>query len=127
LLEVGWNGRVVERLPGWPRLVHLMDFALDTSRRLAYVSTCGDRPAIRRLDLATKRVETVPTGRFCGAALAVYGDRYLVLAAGRVDKAGFPPLPSPELRVIDLRHPGPGTLVSDFGVPQDAIALGADG
>ena len=69
----------------------------------------------------------MPSGRFCGAALAVYEDRYLVLAAGQVDEAGFPPARSTELRVLDLRHPGPGTQVSDFGVPQDAIAVNPDG
>jgi len=122
MLEVDWDGRV-DRLPVTARNVHLMDFALDARRGLVYVSSCGKRPAIQRLDLGTMKVTAVPSGRFCGLPLAVYEDRFLVVAGSRVDEAGFPEAPVGPLRVLDLRHPGPGVPVRDPGTPQDAIAL----
>jgi hypothetical protein len=124
LVEVSWNGRV-ERLPVRPRNVHLMDFVLDASRGLAYVSSCGNRPTIQRLDLARMRVRKVASGGFCGLPLAVYGDRFLVLAASPVDAAGYPEAPVGRLRVLDLRRPGSGVPVRVPGTPQDAIALDA--
>jgi hypothetical protein len=124
MIEVGWNGRIVE-LPLRPRDVHLMDFALDSSRGLVYISSCGERPAIQRLDLEDMRVTDGPSGPFCGVPLAVYGDRYLVLAATRADEAVTEP-PIGPLRVLDLRHPGPGVAVGLSGLPQDAIAISTD-
>jgi hypothetical protein len=100
-----------------------MDFALDVPRGLVYVSSCGGRPAIQRLDLADMRVTDVPSGPFCGAPLAVDEDRYLILATSRVDEVGIQPEVPTELRVLDLRHPGSGLHVNVSGVPQDAIAV----
>jgi hypothetical protein len=40
---------------------HLLDFALSGSRSLAYVSSCGRRPAIQRVDLARNRQQTLPS------------------------------------------------------------------
>jgi hypothetical protein len=120
MLEVDWNGRI-DRLPVKPQNVHLMDFALDGSRGLVYVSSCGSRPTIQRLDLAEMQVTAVP----CGLPLAVYEDRFLVFAASPVDESGVPEAPVGGLRVLDLRHPGPAVRVRLSGIPQDAIALGA--
>lgn len=126
MVEVGWNGHV-DPLPVRPRNVHLMDFAFDAARGLVYVSSCGERPAVQRLDLAEMRVTLVPSGRFCGLPLAVEEDRFLVMASSPVDEAGFPEAPVGPLRVVDLRHPGPGVPVRLSGTPQDAIALPARG
>jgi hypothetical protein len=92
-----------------------------------YVSSCGKRPAIQRLDLAKMRVTETSSGSFCGAPFAVYGDRYLVLATSRPDATGIQPEVPTELRVLNLRHPGPGVPVPDRGTPQDAIAIEPSG
>jgi hypothetical protein len=126
LIEVRLDGHV-DILPVRPRSVHLMDFVLDAPRRLAYVSSCGNRPAIQRLDLARMRVTEVPSGRFCGMPLTVYEDRFLVIGAVPVDAPNIVEPPVGPLRVLDLRHPGPGVRVRLAGTPQDAIALSTGG
>jgi len=126
LIEVRLNGRV-DVLPVKPGDVHLMDFVLDAPRGLAYVSSCGNRPEIQRLDLAKMRVTEVPSGHFCGMPLAVYDDRFLIIGASRVNAPDVTEPPTGPLRVLDLRHPGPGIPVRLSGTPQDAIAIGTDG
>jgi hypothetical protein len=126
MVEVDWNGHIVNRLPVRPWNVHLMDFVLDEPHGLVYVSSCGQHPAIQRLDLAEMRVMDLPSGRVCGLPLAVYEDRFLVLAASPVDE-GFVEAPVGRLRVLDLRHPGQGVQVRLTGTPQDAIVLDAAG
>jgi hypothetical protein len=126
MLDVGWNGGV-DILPVRPRNVHLMDFALDEPRGLVYVSSCAKRPAVQRLDLTEMHVTEISSGAFCGAPFAVYEDRYLVLATSRLHATGIQPEVPTELRVLDLRHPGPGVPVPDHGTPQDAIAIEPSG
>jgi hypothetical protein len=125
LIEVHLNGRV-DVLPVKPGDVHLMDFVLDAPRGLVYVSSCGKRPAIQRLDLAKMRVAAIPCGRYCGMPLAVYEDRFLVIGASPVDAPDIPEPPNGPLRVLDLGHPGPGIPVGLSGTPQDAIVLRGD-
>jgi hypothetical protein len=123
VLEVGWDGDIVRRLQVKARLVHLMNFALDAGRSLLYVSSCGRRPAIHRLDLARGGLRVLPSGRFCGEPLAVYGDRFLVLAAAHVDEAGVAG-DIEGLRLVDLEHPGAGTPLPGSALPQDALFIG---
>jgi hypothetical protein len=111
LLELGRDARLVRRLPVRARKTHLMDFAEDADRRLAYVSSCGRRPTIQRLDLARGRRQTVPSGAFCGRPLTVHADRYLILDADRVGRLGYPRTSPDGLRVLDLRKPGGGRRV----------------
>jgi hypothetical protein len=126
MLEVGWNGEVIRRLRVRARLVHLMNFALDADRSLLYVSSCGKRPAIHRLDLTAGGLRVLPSGRFCGEPLAVQGDRFLILAAARVNEAGVPGLPE-GLRLLDFQHPGAGKSVPGSAAPQDALFVGPRG
>jgi hypothetical protein len=120
MLQVAWDGDVVRRLSVRAGRVHLMDFALDSGRSLLYVSSCGTHPAIHRLDLAEGGLRILPSGRFCGAPLAVFGDRYLALAASPVDEEGIPGVPD-SVRLLDLADPGAGKRVPGAGVPQDAL------
>jgi hypothetical protein len=119
VLEVSRNGRIVRRLPLEPRNVHLMDLVLE--REHLFVSSCGKRPAIQRFDLNSDRVETLRSGRFCGAALAA-GAGFLALAASRVDRFGYSG-PNTGLRLVDLGEPGAGIAVPRRGRPLDAIIV----
>jgi hypothetical protein len=120
VVEVSRDGRIVRRLPLAPRNVHLMAFARDRSQ--LYVSSCGSRPAILRLELASDRVQTMRSGRFCGAPFAV-GAGVLVISADRV-RDGFAGR-APRLRLIDLADAGPGAQVPHRGRPLDAVIVGA--
>jgi len=120
VVEASRDGRIVHRLPLAPRNVHLMDFALNRSH--LYVSSCGKRPAILRLDLARDRVQTMRSGRFCGAPFAV-GAGFLVMSADRV-RNGYAG-DAPRLRVIDLADAGAGVPVLHRGRPLDAVIVEA--
>jgi hypothetical protein len=121
LLRLDRRARVVGGMPVLPQ-DHLMDFALSDSRSLLYVSSCGRRPAIQRVDLAQNRQQTLPSGRFCGRPLAVHRDRFLVLAATPVDKRGLPAA-QPRLRLIDLEDPHSGAPVRRSYAPLDALVV----
>jgi hypothetical protein len=121
LLRLDRRARVVGGMPVLPQ-DHLMDFALSDSRSLLYVSSCGRRPAIQRVDLARNRQQTLPSGRFCGRSLAVHRDRFLVLAATPVDKRGLPAA-QPRLRLIDLEDPDSGAPVRRSYAPLDAVVV----
>jgi hypothetical protein len=121
LLRLDRRARVVGRTPVATD-DHLMDFALGGARSLVYVSSCGRRPAIQRLDLARNRRQTLPSGRFCGRPLAVHRDRSLVLAATPVDRRGYPAGP-PRLRLIDLEDPHSGAAVRRSEAPLDALVV----
>jgi hypothetical protein len=121
LLRLDRRARVVGGMPVSLH-DHLMDFALSDARSVLYVSTCGRRPAIERVDLARNRQRTLPSGRFCGRPLAVHRDRFLVLAATPVDKRGFPAAP-PRLRLIDLEDPDSGAPVPRSVAPLDALVV----
>jgi len=120
MLQGAWDGDVVRRLSVRAAHDHLMDFALDADRSKLYVSSCGLRPGIHRLDLAGNGLSDLPSGHLCGAPLAVFGDRYLALAATRVDDAGVPGVPD-RLQLLRLGNTGAGTRVPGSGAPQDAI------
>jgi hypothetical protein len=123
MLRLDRRARVVGRMPV-ARGDHLMDFALDGARSLLYISSCGGRPAIRRLDLARNRWQSLPSGRFCGWPLAVHRDRFLVLSAKPVDKHGFPdPREQPRLRLIDLQAPDSGAPVRRSEAPLGALVV----
>jgi hypothetical protein len=68
LIQLDQRGRVIRRMRVATK-THLMDFAFDSGRSLLFVSACGKRPAIHRLDLSRNRQETLPSGRFCGNPL----------------------------------------------------------
>jgi hypothetical protein len=123
LLELDRGGHGVGRL--WVResKSHLMDFALDDDRRHVYVSACAKRPTIQRFDLERDRRRIVPSGTFCGRPLAVYGDRFLFLAAARVDKSGYPTTITEELRLLDLEERDAGQRVPSSAVPLDAVVV----
>ena len=123
VVEVGWDGDIVRRLQVKAHLVHLMNFALDAGRSLLYVSSCGRRPAIHRLDLERGGLRVLPSGGFCGEPLAVYGDRFLVLAAAHVDEAGVAG-DIEGLRLVDLEHPGGGKHLPGSVLSQDALFVG---
>jgi hypothetical protein len=123
MVELASDGRVVRRLPVKTRHDHLMDFALDADRSLLYVSRCGKRPVIRRVDLTRDRQANLPSGRVCGAPLAV-GGGVLVLNAGRVGRSGYPEGGDQRLRLVDLDHPGAGVPVRRRGRPLDAVVVG---
>jgi hypothetical protein len=125
LLRLDRRGRVVGRMAVAPD-DHLLDFALDEARSLLYVSTCGRRPAIRRLDLARHRRRTLPSGRFCGRPLAVHRDRFLVLSAAPVGRHGLP-RGRLRLRLIDLEDAGSGTAVRGSEAPLDALVVPSPG
>jgi hypothetical protein len=121
LLRLDRRARVVGRTPVATD-DHLMDFALGGARSLLYVSSCGRRPAIQRLDLARDRRQALPSGRFCGRPLAVHRDRFLVLAATPVDKRGYP-AGQQRLRLIDLEDPDSGAPVRRSEAPLDALVV----
>jgi hypothetical protein len=121
LLRLDRRARVVGGMPASPQ-DHLMDFALSGARSLLYVSSCGRRPAIQRVDLARNRQQTLPSGRFCGRPLAVHRDRFLVLAATPVDRRGVPAA-QPRMRLIDLEDPDSGVPVRRSYVPLDALVV----
>jgi hypothetical protein len=127
LLRLDRDGRVVGRVRVATTKSHLMDLAVDGDRSLVYTSTCGRRPAIQRVDLARSRSDALPSGPFCGNPLAVHGDRFLVLAASRVGKRGYPSLRPQRLRLIDLDDPGPGRQVRRLGAPLDALVVAPGG
>ena len=103
-----------------------MNFAVDRDRRVAYTSTCGVRPVIHRFGLATGRHERIRTGGVCGFPLAAHPRGFLLWAASPVSRLGFPS-GRPNLRLLDLRRPGPGRLLGPPGAPLDAIAVGPRG
>jgi hypothetical protein len=127
LVRLNQRGRVVGQMPVGVG-DHLMDFALDEASSLLYISSCGRRPAIQRLNLARKRHRSLPSGRFCGWPLAVHRDRFLVLSAKPVDKRGYPrPREQPRLRIIDLKHPQSGAPVRRSDAPLDALIVPSQG
>jgi hypothetical protein len=120
VIQVAANGRVTRRLRAKPRNVHLMHFALDADRAQLYMSSCGNRPAVQRVDLARDRVKTIRSGHICGAAVAV-GAGFLVLA-GAPAEHGYA---ATDLRMhlIDLADPGPAVPVRRPGRLLDALVL----
>jgi hypothetical protein len=100
-----------------------MDFALDDDRRHVYISACARRPTIQHFDLERGRRGTVPSGTFCGRPLAVYRDRFLILAAARVRKSGYPSTITEELRLLDLEDRDAGQRVPRSTAPLDAIVV----
>jgi hypothetical protein len=123
VIEVSADGRVLRRRRVKPRNIHLMDFVLDADRSQLYVSSCGKRPAIQRLDLASDRLEIMRSGRLCGAPFAV-GAGFLVLAGSLVDRRGYDG-DNPALHLIDLADPDSGVRVPRRGRPLDALIVGA--
>jgi hypothetical protein len=123
LLEFDRTGRVTRRLPVRAEKAHLMDFAVDADRRLAYLSSCGIRPTTQRLHLADGTRETISSGKVCGSPLAVHADRYLVLDATEVSRRGYPRTSPDGLRLLDLRNRGPGRRVP---LPRSFRALDAE-
>jgi hypothetical protein len=79
---------------------------VDPRSRRAYVSSCGRRPAVQRLDVDRGTPETVRTGAICGRPLAVYRDRFLVLDAWRVSRLGYPMFRPAGLGILDLERAG---------------------
>jgi hypothetical protein len=120
MLRLNRRGRESGRVHLKGDLGHLMDFESDAGRRLLYVSACGTRPGILRVELARGRQTSVPSGDFCGPPLAVHDDRFLVFNAARVDRSGYRGFRSEALHLLDLRRPGAGRAI-----PRSAGALGA--
>jgi hypothetical protein len=120
VIEAAANGSVTRRLRAKPRNVHLMHFALDADRSVLYMSSCGNRPAVQRVDLARDRAKTIRSGRICGAAVAA-GAGFLVLA-GAPAEHGYDAADL-GLRLIDLAEPGPGVPVRRPGRLLDALVL----
>jgi hypothetical protein len=100
-----------------------MDFALDDDRRQVYVSACARRPTIQRFDLERGRRASVPSGSFCGRPLAIYGDRFLFLAALCVSRSGYPTTRTEELRLVDLEGRDAGRRVPRSASPVDAVVV----
>jgi hypothetical protein len=124
LLELDRRGHATGRLRVRENDGHLMDVALDDDRRRVYVSACAKRPTIQRFDLARGRRTTVPSGRVCGRPLAVYGDRFLFLAARRVTRWGFPSVTTAEeLRLVDLEQRDAGQRVPRSAGSVDAVVV----
>jgi hypothetical protein len=103
---------------------HLMDFEIDARRRRLYASACGTRPGILRVELARGRRTSLPSGGFCGSPLAVHADRFLLLNAARVDRAGYRGWRSEGLRLLDLRRPGAGRPIPRSAGALDAVVVG---
>jgi hypothetical protein len=124
LLRLGRDGREVARMPVIPR-THLMDFAADGARPVAYTSTCGP-PAIHRIEVARSRQKTQTSGSICGVPLTVQEDCFLVLAAFRLNKqrepARFSGRPQ-RLALIDLEAPASAKRVPRRGAPLDAVVV----
>ena len=123
MLKLDRRGRESGRLRVRAAGTHLMDFAADAKRRLAYASSCGRRPVIERLDLGRGRRETLRSGRFCGRPLAVEGDRFLLVDATPVSRRGYPRSQQPHLRLFDLERPGAGRAVPRSGGALDAVVV----
>jgi hypothetical protein len=123
LLELDRGGHGVGRLWVRDNKSHLMDFALDDDRRHVYVSSCARRPTIQRFHLERGRRGTVPSGTFCGRPLAVHGNRFLFLAAARVNKSGYPTTVTEELRLLDLEDRDAGQRVPRSASPLDAVVV----
>jgi hypothetical protein len=124
MLQLDRNGREIGRLHMQGQVGHLMDFAVDAGRGLVWVSACGARPGILRVDLARGRRRSVRSGDFCGPPLAVHGGRFLVFNAARVDRAGYRGFRSESLRLLDLRRPGAGRVVPRSEGSLDAVVVG---
>ena len=124
MLRLDRRGRESGRLHLNGHLGHLMDFEIDARRGLLYVSACGARPGILRVELARGRRTSVPSGEFCGSPLAVHADRFLMLNAARVDRLGYRGWRSEDLRLIDLRRPGAGRPIPRSAGPLDAVVVG---
>ena len=123
LLRLDHRGRVTARLPIRATKNHLMDFAVDPRSRRAYLSSCGRRPAVQRLDLDRGTPETVQTGAICGRPLAVYRDRFLVLDASRVTRLGYAMTRPAGLRILDLDRPGGVRRVPRSVGAHDAVVV----
>ena len=123
LLELDRRGRETGRVRVRASHNHLMDFALAAHRRLAYVSGCGRRPIIERLDLARNRQEILRSGPFCGRPLAVHGDRSLLIDAIPVSNLGYPRTTPPQLRLFDLERPGAGRPIPRSSGALDAVVV----
>jgi hypothetical protein len=124
MLRLDRRGRQRGRFRVKGQVGHLMDFEIEPERRLLYVSACGARPAIIRLELRRGRQTSVPSGDFCGYPLAHYADRFLVLDAERVDRWGYPSTRSAGLRLLDLRRGGPGRAIPSSTGAFDAVVVG---
>jgi hypothetical protein len=127
LLELDRDGHGVGRLRVRDNKGHLMDFALDRDLRHVYISSCARRPTIQRFHLVRGRRGTVPSGPFCGRALAVYRDRFLFLAAARVNKLGYPASVTEELRLLDLEDRDAGQRVTHSASPLDVVVVRPQG
>jgi hypothetical protein len=123
LLELDRGGHRIGHLRVRRNTSHLMDFALDGDRRHVYVTACARRPTIQDFDLERGRRGTVPSGTFCGRPLAIYGDRFLFLAAVRASKAGYPTTTAEELRLLDLEQRDAGQRVPRSASPLDAVVV----
>jgi hypothetical protein len=124
MLRLDRRGRETGRFHVKGQVGHLMDFEVDAGRRLLYVSACGARPGIRRVELARERRTLLPSGDFCGPPLAVHDDRFLVFNAARVDRAGYRGFRSESLRLLDLRRPGAGRPIPRSAGALDAVVVG---
>ena len=124
LLELDRQGRERGRLRVRGASNHVMEFALDSDRRLAYFSLCGRRPTLHRFDLARGGQKILRGGPFCGAPLAVHDDRFLLVDATPVDKDGYPRNVEPELRLYDLDHPGSSRPIQRSSGALDAVVVG---
>jgi hypothetical protein len=124
LLELDRHGREKGRLRVRGMWNHVMDFALDSHRRLAYFSLCDRRPTLHRFDLARGRQKVLPGGRFCGRPLAVHGDRFLLVDAAPVNKRGYTGNADPALRLYDLDRPGYSRPIRPSTGALDAVAVG---
>jgi hypothetical protein len=124
MLRLDRRGRETGRLRLKGHLGHLMDFAIDAKRKLLYVSACGSRPGILRVELARGREKSIASGDFCGPPLAVHAGRFLVLNAARVDRAGYRGWRSEALRLLDLRRPGAGRPIPRSTGALDAVVVG---
>jgi hypothetical protein len=124
LLRLSRGGRIVDRMPVDPE-THLMDFTSEDGRARLYTSSCDERPAIQRIDLARHRQDTLTVGRVCGQPLAVHRDRFLVLAAPSPNKRGDPVLPGrpQRLLLVDLEAPGSARRIPRSGAPLDAVVV----
>ena len=127
VLKLDRQGRETARLRVRGGENHVMDFALDARRRLAYLSLCAQRPTLHRLDLARGGQKILHSGGFCGRPLAVHRGRFLLVDATPVSRRGYPRTVEPELRLFDLRHSGAGRPVARSSGALDAVVVGTSG
>jgi hypothetical protein len=125
VLRVGRRGGETGRLHLRGHLGHLMAFELDAGRRFLYVSACGARPGILRTDLAGAGRRMMLSGDFCGTPLALHANRFLLLAASRVTRLGFPSFREEGLRLLDLERPGAGRPIPRSAGALDAVVVGS--